>query len=358
MKVVRKISLICITLLLCGCFLLGFCSNNVALASNGDVYQFLEEICGKQPCEEVSHQQVYLGGYPLGITLDGEGVTIVGLNEFVSIKGEVVCPALGAGLQIGDIVISLDGQKIYNSSTLAQIATASSGNNLDLQFVRRGETLTTTIQPQQDFSTGNFRLGLWTKDVSSGVGTLTYVKQDNTFGCLGHPIADNKGNIVDAKRGGVYKCVINDVLVGKRGQAGELHGSFDFNDKIGSIYLNNKYGVFGKFDSLPDDLQLVDVLPRSKVKMGKAQIVSTVDGTRCFYDVEIVKACNQSSPDDKSMVIRVVDSNLIAKTGGIVQGMSGSPIVQDGKLVGAVTHVFVNDPTKGYGIYAEWMLKN
>ena len=117
--------------------------------------------------------------------------------------------------------------------------------------------------------------------------------------------------------------------------------------------------MFGKFDKIPQSLQLIDVLPRGKVKMGNAQILTTIDGVnRESFDIEIVKACNQGCPDDKSMVIRIVDSELIAKTGGIVQGMSGSPIVQDGKLVGAVTHVFVNDPTKGYGIYAEWMLQN
>ena len=306
-----------------------------------------------------SLQKVYLGGIPLGITLDGNGVTVVGLNEFVSQKGEVVCPALEAGLQIGDVVVKLNGQTIYNSAALSKIACSSTGESLELVYVRNKQVTSTKIVPERDFTTGNYRLGLWTKDVSSGIGTLTYVKQNNTFGCLGHPISDNAGKIIDAVCGGVYNCEINDVVAGRRGQAGELRGSFDFQDQIGSIYLNNKYGVFGKFEDVPNDLELIEILPRGSVKMGKAQIVTTIDGDeKQWFDIEIVKACNQILPDDRSMVIRVIDAELIEKTGGIVQGMSGSPIVQNGKLVGAVTHVFVNDPTKGYGIYAEWMLKN
>ncbi len=358
MKFVKKLSIVSAILLLFLSVFVCFGHQDVAFAADWDVYGVLDEILGKKPVEK-QYQQVYLGGYPLGITLDGDGVTVVGLNEFVSDQGKVVCPALQAGLQIGDVVVSLDGEKIYNSASLSQIAAKCNGKQLSLDYVRGGQTCNTLILPQKDFSTGSFRLGLWTKDVSSGVGTLTYVKMHGSFGCLGHPIADNRGKIVDAKQGGVYKCVINDVLAGKRGQAGELHGSFEFEDRIGSISLNNKFGVFGKFDCVLKGLELIDVLPRSEVKMGRAQIVSTIEGTnRQYFDVEIVKACNQSSPDDKSMVIRIVDKELIAKTGGIVQGMSGSPILQDGKLVGAVTHVFVNDPTKGYGIYAEWMLEN
>ena len=356
MKSIRKIPLLCALLLLI-CFF-SFYTKSVAFASGIDIFDKLDQIiCGKQPEKQL--EKVYLGGYPLGITLDGEGVTVVGLNEFLSQNGEVCCPALDSGLQIGDVITALDGKKIYNSRLLSQIASDSKGGKLQLDYIREGKLITTKILPQRDFSTSNYRLGLWTKDASSGVGTLTYVKQDNTFGCLGHPIADGKGKIVDAKNGGVYSCKIDDVVPGRRGQAGELHGSFEFDGKLGKIYLNNKFGVFGKFDENKFDMQLVDVLPKENVKMGKAKILTTVDGvTRQYFDIEIVKTCNQSCPDDKSMVIRVTDKNLIEKTGGIVQGMSGSPIVQDGKLVGAVTHVFVNDPTKGYGIYAEWMLQN
>lgn len=358
MKIAKKISIICAILLVACCTLACFTHQGVALGKSLDAYGVLDSIWGNRPSEEAC-EQVYLGGYPLGITLDGEGVTVVGLNEFVSTEGHVVCPALDAGLQIGDVIVALGGEKIYSSAALSQIASYSNGAELDVDYLRQQRVCKGKILPKLDFSTGKYRLGLWTKDVSSGVGTLTYVRQDGSFGCLGHPITDSTGKTVAAKQGGVYECVISGVLQGRRGQAGELHGSFSFENKIGQIDTNNKYGVFGKLNQLPQDLELIEVLPRGKVKMGKAQIVSTVDGSnRHYFDIEIVKACNQSSPDDKSMVIRIVDKELIAATGGIVQGMSGSPIVQDGKLVGAVTHVFVNDPTKGYGIYAEWMLRN
>ncbi len=357
MKNIKKICLLCaICFLICSIFVCCVpASSAYAYCDNG--HSIFDVLLDKKSTQTI--EQVYLGGYPLGITLDGKGVTVVGLNEFVCSSGSICCPALECGLQIGDVIVKLDEKDIYNSATLSEIASSSDGKALSIEYVRQGVELVGKIVPVKDFATNNYRLGLWTKDVSSGVGTMTYVKKDLTFGCLGHPIADNKGKIVEASDGGVYKCQINDVLPGKRGQAGELHGSFDFNDKIGSIYANNKFGAFGKLDELPYDMDLVDVVPHDKVKMGKAQILSTVDGTtRQLYDIEIVKTCNQSCPDDKSMVIRVIDKDLISKTGGIVQGMSGSPIIQDGKLVGAVTHVFVNDSTKGYGIYAEWMLAN
>ena len=305
-------------------------------------------------------EKVYLGGYPLGITIDGDGVTVIGLNEFFNTKGDLCCPALLANLEINDVIVELDGKKIYSSSKLSEIAGKSDGKEMELKYVRDSEIKTTKISAQKDLAAGQYRLGLWTKDSSSGIGTLTYVRKNLNFGSLGHPITDANGDIVECKNGGVFNCSVNGIERGRRGAAGELKGSFSFDKRIGNLYLNNRYGAFGSFVTMPDFCKdLVDVADVSEVFPGKAEIYCTLDDNeRRKYEIEIVKAARQTSSADRGLVIHVTDKRLLDKTGGIVQGMSGSPIVQNGKLVGAVTHVFVNDPTRGYGIYAKWMLEN
>lgn len=305
-------------------------------------------------------EKVYLGGYPLGITIDGDGVTVIGLNEFIADDGSLCCPAMEAGLEINDAILELDGRLIYGSAKLAEIASKSNGKALVIKYMRDGEIRESKIVPRKDFTTKQYRLGLWSKDSSSGIGTLTYVRTNLNFGSLGHPITDPKGNIIECKNGGVFKCSIDGVEKGRKGAAGELKGSFNFEKRVGNIYANNKFGAFGTFNSLPKYCtETISVADLGEIKPGKAQIFCTLDGdTRECYDIEIVKAVPQTSRDDRGMVIHVTDARLLEKTGGIVQGMSGSPIVQNGKLVGAVTHVFVNDPTRGYGMYAKWMLTN
>lgn len=305
-------------------------------------------------------EEVYLGGYPLGITIDGDGVTVIGLNEFIAADGQISCPALLAGIEINDVIVELDGRKIYGSAKLTEIAGKSDGRALTLKYLRNGQLQETTIVPQKDFAAGQYRLGLWTRDSSSGIGTLTYVRKNLMFGSLGHPICDAKGNVIVCNNGSVFDCSIDGIEKGKKGSAGELKGSFCFDKHVGNVYVNNKYGAYGSFNVLPKFCsQTIAVADVSEVKPGKAEIYCTLDDNeRRSYEIEIVKATNQTSRDDKGLVIHVTDKVLLEKTGGIVQGMSGSPIVQNGKLVGAVTHVFVNDPTRGYGIYAKWMLTN
>ncbi len=305
-------------------------------------------------------EQVYLGGYPLGLTIDGDGVTVVGLNEFVGANGKLCCPAVNAGIAVGDVVVELDGCKIFSSQKLVEVASNIKEKSVKIKFLRNGKMLEKQIAPCKDLSTGNYRLGLWTRDASSGVGTLTYVRKNLAFASLGHPICDGDGNVVKCSNGGVFKCDIQGIKRGQVGNAGELKGSLRFDERMGNLLKNNKYGAYGNFNSLPSFCnQLIDVADLSEVQPGRAQIYCAFeDGVRRAYDIKIVKATYQTSCNDKGMVIQVTDEALLEKTGGIVQGMSGSPIVQNGKLVGAVTHVFVNDPTRGYGIYAKWMLAN
>ena len=217
------------------------------------------------------------------------------------------------------------------------------------------------IKPDFDVISKTYKLGLWVKDAGSGIGTLTFVEDNGYFGSLGHPVVDSKtGEILKVNSGSVYTCKILSIEKGISGKAGELRGIIENQNKIGDIITNNKFGVYGKMDSGQyggSGEKLIQVASADEVKPGKAKIICTLDsGIPKEYEIEIVKAVSQNKVQDKGMVIHVTDKNLLELTGGIVQGMSGSPIIQNGKLVGAVTHVFVNDPTRGYGIYAEWML--
>lgn len=336
--------------------------SNVAYADGTTFEGFRDNISDLFIPESTSkiEEQVYLGGYPLGLTIDGNGVTVVGLNEFVGANGKLCCPALDVGIAVGDVVIELDGCKIFSSQKLIEVASAVKDRKVAVKFVRNGITFEKQIVPAKDLSTGSYRLGLWTRDASSGVGTLTYVRKNLSFASLGHPICDGNGKVVKCNNGGVFSCDIQGVKKGQVGNAGELKGTLHFDERLGNLVKNNKFGAYGSFDALPSFCtDLIDVADICEVKPGNAQIYCTFeDGVRRAYDIKIVKASYQASSNDKGMVIQVVDEGLLAKTGGIVQGMSGSPIVQNGKLVGAVTHVFVNDPTRGYGIYVKWMLNN
>ncbi|MDD3831956.1 MAG: SpoIVB peptidase [Clostridia bacterium] len=306
-------------------------------------------------------EKVYLSGKPVGITVDGEGVMVIRLNEFVSDNG-VVCPASLAGIQVGDKIVSFGGVAIDNVNTLIRLSDDSHGTATSIVYIRDGKEHNTTITPALDILSNTYKIGVWVKDGASGVGTLTYIRSNMQFGCLGHPIIDVTTNdTLSITQGSIYDCTITDIVVGEKGKAGELRGQFDIEDKIGTLYINNRYGVYGNMSTLPDDFKdnLYSVAPAYKVRPGKAQILTTIEGnTPKLYDVEIIKVVPQTSVSDKGIVLRITDKLLLQATGGIVQGMSGSPIIQDGIFVGAVTHVFINDPTRGYGILAEWMLEN
>lgn len=306
-------------------------------------------------------EKVYISGKPIGITVDGEGVTIVGLNEYVS-EGGIASPAAEGGLCIGDLIIELDGNKISSVAQLSRIANESKGRELKVIYKRDGKLYSSVLYPKIDILSKTYKLGVWAKDSASGIGTLTYIRNNLQFGCLGHPILDPQTkDLVKVKEGSIYSCDITGIVKGEKGAAGELKGNFSLSDKIGTLYINNKYGVYGNMQKLPDDYnsKLFHVASMHEVKPGAAHVITTIDGAAPkAYAIEIIKVTMQTKPDDKGLVIRITDKELLEKTGGIVQGMSGSPIIQNGKFVGAVTHVFVNDPTKGYGVLAQWMLQN
>ena len=329
-----------------------------------DFFDKLKNIFGGKEKSENNGREmsVYLGGYPLGFTLECEGVLIVALGD-VETENGTVRPSKNRDIKEGDVLYSVNGQVIKSSTHLHGLLNMQSSPKVaNIVLKRADQIINETIEPVKEIPSNMYRLGFWIRDNAAGVGTLTYVREDNLrFGALGHPVQDvDTGKLLPVSGGNIYKCNIVGYNKGTRGNPGELRGLFlRTGSKIGILDNNNEYGVYGTIseDYVKRLSNPVKVGFRDSVKTGKAKILCTIDGTMPKeYDIEIVKLSHQSKSDKKSMVIKIVDEELISKTGGIVQGMSGSPIVQNGKLVGAVTHVFVSDPTKGFGVYIDWMI--
>jgi len=316
-----------------------------------------------QKVKIIKEDKVLVGGVAIGLVLKTDGVLVVGSSPITTIDGEkdVVDDNL---LQVGDIISQIENETVESVSSIAKIINKPENANRELVIKgkRKNKEFTTRLKPCYDIKTDNYKLGVWVRDDASGVGTLTYINSDNRFGSLGHAICDgDTKTIISLKEGKLYNCNVMGVNKGVPGTPGEIKGLFmQGKNEQGLVEKNNDYGVFGtiKSDSnLLKDLKEMDIGSRIAVKPGKAHIRCCLDGSTIdTYDVEIIKTNYQNYSNDKSMVIRVTDSRLIEKTGGIIQGMSGSPIIQNGKLVGAVTHVFINDPTKGFGVYIDWML--
>ena len=296
-------------------------------------------------------------GTPFGIKMFTDGVLVVGMSNLETDMGSAN-PAKDAGLEIGDILCTLDGQQVYTNEDVSRIISASKGKQVECTYRRGGEYKTTILTPLQSRAGTAYRIGIWVRDSTAGIGTLTYCDFSNqTFAGLGHGVCDvDTGELMPLMSGEIVDVTINDIIKGKPGSPGELRGVFHEDTLLGELTSNQDTGVFGKlfFDyTNPYELPMAF---RQEVKEGPAQILTTVSGNAPqLFDIVIDKISFSQNNPTKNMIIRITDPILLEKTGGIIQGMSGSPIIQDGKLIGAVTHVFVNDPTKGYGIFAENM---
>ncbi len=310
----------------------------------------------------IDPDRYFAGGETLGFSLQSKGVILIGGNYILS-KNGIERPFENSGLKTGDIITKIDEIEINNSQDISKILENFEGGSIRLTVNRSGEIFEVDICPALDSMTNTYKLGLWVKEDAVGIGTLSFVNATTKrFGSLGHSINDSETNeCIEVSGGNIYTSKILGIKKGKSGKAGELIGTFNRENVIGTVDKNCDYGVYGFVDSVESvtkNKTSVDIGGRLSAKPGKAQILSALDGDEInAYDIEIIKTNFQQSCNEKSMVIRVTDKELIAKTGGIVQGMSGSPIIQDGKLIGAVTHVFVNDATKGFGIYIDWMLE-
>ncbi len=309
----------------------------------------------------LSDEKVYLGGNAVGFSIKTNGVIVVGKNSILTEDGLVdVCA--GQDIREGDMLVRVDGKEIKDAMDIPDILNNLNQDQVQIDFKRKDKEMTIILQPKVDVVSGKNKIGLWVRDDATGIGTLTYVGCDNLeFGALGHPVTDGEtGTKIDVQKGNIYNCSIVGIEKGQKGDPGELKGVFLSGKQAkGEIHSGSEFGIFGKVtdkNGVVDENITAMVGGRLAVKPGKAQIMSSVSGVREYYDIEIIKASKQNNAKDKSMFFRVTDKRLLNATGGIIQGMSGSPILQNGKLIGAVTHVFVSDPTKGYGIYIDWMM--
>ena len=308
--------------------------------------------------------RLYPGGQAVGVALHTSGLLVVGTSDLSGAHS----PARIAGLKPGDLITEAGGRPMSATDDLTKLVAATGETPIPLT-IRRGENiLSLTLTPKRDRQTGDYRIGAWVRDSTAGVGTLSFYgklnpEQATVYGALGHAITDaDTQQLLTVGFGEMMMADVVDVRKGQIGYPGELKGSFLREQRVlGNIQQNSIFGIYGELSRQPDHPLYPDGLSigrKDAVHTGKASILCTVgpDGMK-EYEVEIVEVSRQATPAQRSLVLRVTDQALLQRTGGFVQGMSGSPILQDGRLIGAVTHVFVNDPTMGYGLFIEWMLQ-
>lgn len=297
-----------------------------------------------------TYDGLYLGGFPAGFVLSTTKVEVVGLCEVLTVNG-TCCPAREAGIKAGDVIDKINGESVKKSADINALISRDY-KKYEITLLRKGESVNVDINPVKERASDGKRIGVLVKDSINGVGTVTYVdKAKNKFASLGHPVTDTENNMLEINGGTVYNGLIYDVKKGTRGVPGELRGAFE-SSVIGEAKINCRCGVFGDLSKNFNCSGLIKIEKANidEVFIGPASIYSTIYGTEAKnYDISIVKVDKQNK-ENRNFVIKVEDVELLEKTGGIVQGMSGSPIIQNGKLIGAVTHVFINDPTRGYGI--------
>lgn len=297
-------------------------------------------------------------GTPFGIKIYSDGLVVARTTE-VETENGTKNPSADANIVCGDIITAVNGEKLRTNEQLLSCVENSRGKSIKISGKRNGKNFSADITPVIDKNQNSYRIGLWVKDSCAGIGTLTFVdNQSGTFAGLGHGICDSEsGQIMPLQSGDIVKANISSVRKGCCGSPGALCGYFTDGESVGTLKANSEYGVYGTLNSYKSENTEIPVAFRQEVIRGKAQILTTVDGNPPqYYDAEIENISYNNCNATKNMVIKITDEKLIEKTGGIVQGMSGSPIIQNGMLVGAVTHVFVNDPSHGYAIFAENMI--
>ncbi len=316
-------------------------------------------VIGASAADQSKYNNVKLivGGIPFGVKFSTDGVIVVGFCDLEGISS-TQNPAYVAGLRPKDVITHINGNKIKECGDLTKVVEESGGREISLTYLRGDSENEAKLKPIYSASEEKYKTGIWVRDHGAGIGTVTYiVPESGEFGGLGHGICDGEtGELVRMKGGVVMNVKINSIKKGISGEPGEIKGSFGL-EQMGKLRSNTECGVYGKLDKLPENLgKAIPVGLRSDVKCGEATAVTTLaDGDREEYKLEIA-SINRDAKGSKCFVIKITDDRLIEKSGGIVQGMSGSPIIQNGKLVGAVTHVLINDPTTGYGIFIENML--
>ncbi len=297
-------------------------------------------------------------GNAIGMKLYTDGVLVVGMSEIEGKK-----PYENSGIKEGDRIVEINKNQIENTDELMEAVNNCNGNELSVKYIRDEKTITTSITPVKN-SNNQYKIGLWVRDVAAGVGTLTfYEPSSKMFGTLGHGILDvDTSELIKIANGELVTTNILNITKGTKGNPGEIRGTIENGYTIGTISKNTEFGVFGKLDETSyiniQNSNELEIALRDEIKTEDAQIICELEnGKKEYYNIKIQKVFTNNNKDNKSMLIKITDEELIEKTGGIIQGMSGAPIIQNGKFVGAVTHVLVNDPTMGYGVFADIMLK-
>ena len=335
--------------------------------SGGTSYQVRCSVLGMLPLKTVKVQQtdrpvVRVCGAPVGIYMETDGVLIIDAGELQMPDGSLESPAENI-VKAGDYIQKVDGQELEDKQQLMDLVAGSQGEDMVLEVLRQGETVDLRLTPVQT-ADSSYKLGIWVRDNIQGIGTLTYVKEDGTFGALGHGISDvDVGEIMQVESGRLYHTDILSVVKGQNGVPGELKGVIRYypEEQIGEVSGNSGVGIYGSLSqqglsSLP--LRPVEIGRKQEVVQGPATILCMADGTLKEYDIQITAIHWEQQDTNKCFTIQVTDPELLELTGGIVQGMSGSPILQNGRLVGAVTHVFVSEAASGYGVFIENMLEH
>lgn len=336
----------------------------VSAMEAGSSYTASLKLLGVFPVKEVTVSvvepiEVIPCGTPFGIKMFTDGVLVVGMSDVDTATG-AYNPAKAAGMKPGDVIVTIDGEAVNSTEMVAQLVEESQGKTLTFHIRRDNISFDVKFTPAKSVNENRWKAGMWVRDSSAGIGTLTFYDPDSgVFGGLGHAVCDvDTGEVLPLSAGQIVPARIYSVVKGLSGDPGELRGGFE-SGELGNLTVNGETGIYGSLEDTPASIcGSMPVAMKQQVKTGKAQILTTLDGVEPqYYDIEIKQVRYNDSSPTRNMVIQVTDERLLSEAGGIVQGMSGSPILQDGKLVGAVTHVFVNDPTQGFAIFAENMLK-
>lgn len=331
-----------------------------------DAYVWKLRLFGLIPLKNVEvkvidEENVYPIGVPIGIYVKTDGVLVAGLGNIKTPDGNEICPCENV-LQTGDYILSVNNESVSKKGEIIDKVKASGGEDVIMSIRRNGQISKVKVTPVLN-SANEYQIGIWIRDSAQGIGTLTYIDENNGFGALGHGINDiDTSDLMEIDYGGLYETQIISIKKGASGEPGEISGVIRFVEdaKEGIIQLNTPNGIYGVMNMTPDgenyESKLYPVALKQEIKLGEAGILCTINGETDIYDIEIKEIDFSQSEGNRGLVIEITDPRLLAETGGIIQGMSGSPIIQNERFVGAITHVFVNDPTKGYGIFAETML--
>lgn len=313
----------------------------------------------------VSGREMVACGKTIGVKLRVDGVLVIAVSEVESVNGEKLSPARDIGIKVGDRITEVNGKALNSISELVKEIDRNANGVLKVKYRRGNEEHTADMTPVKSVDDNKYHIGLWVRDSTAGIGTLTFFDPESKqFGALGHGITDaDTGTLMPISNGEILECNILGVKKGRKGDPGELKGIFsEVENTLGNIRLNSSHGVYGVLKDTATKSVYYKSYPvglRSQVQEGPAVILCSIDGKEVKeYTVEILRVSRQNMNGSKGMVLKITDQRLLDETGGIVQGMSGSPIIQNNRLIGAVTHVLVNDPTRGYGIFIEGMLRN